>query len=315
MTDMQTSDWEVKRAIRSWLHEDRHEDASRVAGAVLDQVEATPQRRATWWPAWRMTAMNRALGFGLAAAAVVVVLIVGAQLFGSSGNAGAGAGPTATPEPTATPAPTATPEPSPSVAAGLPEGPHVLLDESGLVVDVSIAAPRWNGEPQGGILCWGDPADECSGPPDGAGIITFVSREYYVYGDPCEWSTTTPGTPATTVDELVDALTNQASRAALALEDITVDGRPGKKVILHMNDDVVDFNACDEDEGEPRFGLFGVPPYELSRYSQGPGQIEELWIVDVDGPLLAVLDGTYYADTPQNAVDELRAILASANFR
>ena len=54
MTDFNASDRDVTRAIRSWLHEDRHEDVSRVAGAVLDQVETTRQRRATWWPARRI---------------------------------------------------------------------------------------------------------------------------------------------------------------------------------------------------------------------------------------------------------------------
>ena len=49
------------------------------------------------------------------------------------------------------------------------------------------------------------------------------------------------------------------------------------------------------------------------RYSQGPGAVEELWAVDVDGRLV-VLDGRYFANSPQNAVDELRAILASATF-
>ena len=46
MTDFNASDRDVNRAIRSWLHEDRHEDVSRIAGAVLDQVETTRQRRA-----------------------------------------------------------------------------------------------------------------------------------------------------------------------------------------------------------------------------------------------------------------------------
>ena len=59
MTDIRPSDRDVNRVIRSWLHEDRHEDVSRVAGAVLDQVEATPQRRATWWPARRTPNMNK----------------------------------------------------------------------------------------------------------------------------------------------------------------------------------------------------------------------------------------------------------------
>ena len=46
MSNQKASDRDVSRAIRSWLHEDRHEDVSRIAGAVLDQVDAVPQRRA-----------------------------------------------------------------------------------------------------------------------------------------------------------------------------------------------------------------------------------------------------------------------------
>ena len=53
MSDFNASDRDVTRAIRSWLHEDRHEDASRISAAVLDRVEATPRRRARWWPARR----------------------------------------------------------------------------------------------------------------------------------------------------------------------------------------------------------------------------------------------------------------------
>ena len=75
MTDFKTSDRDVNRAIRSWLHEDRHEDVSRVAGAVLDQVDTIPQRRATWWPARRTPTMNKFLAIGLGAAAVVVAAL------------------------------------------------------------------------------------------------------------------------------------------------------------------------------------------------------------------------------------------------
>jgi hypothetical protein len=116
MTDFNTSDRDVNRAIRSWLHEDRHEDVSRIAGAVLDQVDTIPQRRATWWPARRTPIMNRIVTIGLGAAAVVVALFIGAQLFGSP-SGGVGSGATPTPEPTATAEPTATPEPSPSPPA------------------------------------------------------------------------------------------------------------------------------------------------------------------------------------------------------
>ena len=117
MTDFKTSDRDVNRAIRSWLHEDRHEDVSRVAGAVLDQVDTIPQRRATWWPARRTPTMNKIVAIGLGAAAVVVVALIGAQLLGPPGTGGAGAGPTSSPRAVRRRADGATPEPIPRCAS------------------------------------------------------------------------------------------------------------------------------------------------------------------------------------------------------
>ena len=119
MTDFNASDRDVTRAIRSWLHEDRHEDVSRIAAAVLDQVEATPQRRATWWPARRTPTMNKLVPIGLGAAAVVVASSSVSQLFGSP-SGGVGSSATPTPEPTASPEPIASPEPSASPPASAP---------------------------------------------------------------------------------------------------------------------------------------------------------------------------------------------------
>ncbi len=79
-----SADRDVNRVVRSWLHEERHEDADRVLGAVLDQVDTTPQRRSTLWTAWRDSPMNKFVAIGLGAAAVVVALFIGAQLFGGS---------------------------------------------------------------------------------------------------------------------------------------------------------------------------------------------------------------------------------------
>jgi hypothetical protein len=92
MTDFNPSDRDVSRAIRSWLREDRHEDASRIAGAVLDHVEATPQRRADWL-AWRPPTMNKFVTVGLGAAAVVALaILIGSQVLGSPGGLGTGSG-------------------------------------------------------------------------------------------------------------------------------------------------------------------------------------------------------------------------------
>ena len=118
MSEPRTSDRNVDRVIRSWLHEDRHEDVSRVAGAVLDLLNTTPQRRSPWWPARRIPFMNKIVSLGLGAAAVVVALIIGTQVLGPSAPGDVGSAPSASPSPT--PAPTATPEPSPSPPASPP---------------------------------------------------------------------------------------------------------------------------------------------------------------------------------------------------
>ena len=48
-----STDRDTTRIVRSWLQTDEHESADRVLDAVLDQLDTTPQRRATWWPARR----------------------------------------------------------------------------------------------------------------------------------------------------------------------------------------------------------------------------------------------------------------------
>ena len=118
MSEPRTSDRDVDRVIRSWLHEDRHEDYSRVAGAVLDLLDTTSQRRSPWWPARRFPFMNKFVSLGLGAAAVVAALVIGAQVLGPLAPGGAGGAPSASPSPT--PAPTTTTEPSPSPIAPPP---------------------------------------------------------------------------------------------------------------------------------------------------------------------------------------------------
>jgi hypothetical protein len=118
MSEPRTSDLNVDRVIRSWLHEDRHEDVSRVAGAVLDLLDTTPQRRSRWWPARRIPFMNKPVSLGLGAAAVVAALVIGVRVLGAPAPGGVGAVPSASPS--ITPAPTATTEPSASPPASPP---------------------------------------------------------------------------------------------------------------------------------------------------------------------------------------------------
>ena len=264
--------------------------------------------------------MDRFRSIGPGTASVIAVLLVGCS---ANGSPPADATSSATPASLsaaasvpATPEASASAEPSVPITGGLPLGPHVVTKDIGtdVTITVPIPAPGWDGQAEGGYLCW-TPVDECAGPPDGAGLIAFNDREYYAYENPCRWSTTRPDAAATTADVLVAGLATQGSREASAPEDITLDGYTGKKIILRMADDLDlaysngDFTDCDDGH----FALFGVAGEDPARWSQGPGQIEEVWAVDVDGAV-AVLIGIYYEDTPQNAIDEVRTILGSMTF-
>lgn len=221
--------------------------------------------------------------------------------------AGCGTGPPAsvtTAPPSPAHAAAATSSPSPSVGSRA----HVLSDASDGAIGITVTVPPsgWSGEPDAWAMEWGPGGFD---QPEGAGIIAFtVDKKFYVYGDPCNWRSTRPGVPATTVDELVAALANQASRNPSAPEKITVGGYSGRTITLHVPDDAR-FGDCDEGH----FSTLGVAGEDPALYAQGPGEIDEIWIVDVNGRI-ALLEGGYYAGTPQHAVDEVHAIVRSATF-
>lgn len=186
---------------------------------------------------------------------------------------------------------------------------HPITKDIGTGVEVSITLPEgWSGSPRGGYVC----GATCDG-PDGAGIIAFNDREYFAYGDACRWSTSKPEAHATTAEALVEQLANQARRLVSEPESMTVDGRTGTKIILEIAEDVKAegdvFPGCDDD----KFALLGVKGEDPGRWSQGKGQVEEVWAVDVDGAI-AVLIGLYFPDTPQQDVDAVRKALASMKF-
>lgn len=289
------------RLIHAYLMEGTEHLQDRVYDAVRADIE-TRRQRGRFGP-WRMPNMNKLVPIGVGAAAVVVALVAYTQFLGPSGPGGPGA--TGSAKPSATPAASvpSTPSPTRRPAGLLDEGPHVLLTD-GVPITVTIPAPDWYGDPADGILT----KDDNSATPDGAGIIVFAGEDLYVYGDPCQWSTSRPETPATTVDEVVAALAAQASRDASAPVDVTVDGYAGKSMTLHVPEDAV-FSECDQGF----FASWGVPGDDPSRYHQDPGQIDKLWIVDVDDKLV-VFDTAYYEGTPQAVVDEMDAIVESAKF-
>jgi hypothetical protein len=316
-----STDRETTRIVRSWLDEGVTQLPDRVLDAVLDQVPATPQRRAGW-PAWRSPAMNKILRFGLAAAALVAVVLIGSQLIGppSGGTGGPGDEPTPTPEASvADPTPELTP--SSSAWTGIPGGTFVVTGTDDPVqITVNIASSGWVPLPEFDALSKDD--DGLDAPETvGAALLAWAwpaGTGFNVYGHPCQWSTTIPETPATTPDEIAADLAAQASRDATAPVDVTVGGYAGKAITLHVPMAFEVPNATREEEfadcDNDVFAFYGIEGEdEDARNAQGPGQVDELWILDVDGSIV-ILDAAYGPATPADLVEELRALAESATF-
>ena len=100
-----STDRDVTRIVRSWLEDGATVLPDRVLDSVLDQLPATPQRRAPW-PARRFREMNTPIRLGVAAAALAVVAVVGLTFLPRSDNGLVGAVPSSTPSltPSASPA-------------------------------------------------------------------------------------------------------------------------------------------------------------------------------------------------------------------
>jgi hypothetical protein len=103
-----SADRDVTRIVRSWLHEDGYEDADRILNLVLDEIDTTPQRPASWL-ARRFPQLSTYARFGVIAAAVVLAAAIGIGIYA---NTVGGPGPVPTPSPTASPTPSLAPSSS-----------------------------------------------------------------------------------------------------------------------------------------------------------------------------------------------------------
>lgn len=128
----------------------------------------------------------------------------------------------------------------------------------------------------------------------GAGSIANI------YTDRCQWRGALLDPPVgPTVDDLTIALADVWGADATAPIDITIDGYVGKQMVLTVPTDV-DFADCDNEQ------FHGWP----DRYYQGPGQIERLWILDVEGERLVVL-ATFFPEGSAQDLAELQEVIDS----
>ena len=284
-----STEHEANRIVRSWMREGITALPDRVLDEVLDQLPATPQRRATWWPVRRLFDMNTALAVGLATAAVVVVALVGATLFASP-DTGIGDGvdvPTSTPSTTPMAWPT-------SQGTELAAGTYLTDGPTPFRTTITV--------PEGWIACGTGPIESiaCAGPRDPRAVDVVIIEN--LVADPCDSSRALLDPPiGGSVDDLVTGLSNLPGFAASEPTDVTVDGFSGKQLELTAPSQP----ACVLDENG-----FGVWATASRTNGVGPGETNLLRILDVNGERV-VIAAAYQPVASAAEVAEVRAIFES----
>jgi hypothetical protein len=113
--------------------------------------------------------------------------------------------------------------------------------------------------------------------------------------------------PGTSVEDLVDAFAAQALTDMTSPVPVEVGGHRGLYVELRAPDDL-DFATC----GQGKFETWLSDPAG-GRYMQQPGQVDRLWILDVNGDRV-VLFATAVPDVPEAQVEQLTGIVESTRF-
>ena len=295
-----STDRETTRLVRSWLETGATRLPDRVLDAVLDQVPATPQRRPLW-RAWRFPNMTSPVRYAIAAAAVLVVALVGYQLLPS--NLSSGAPPTATPMPTAAPtatapvvsaAPTRPPSAFPS-AGPLALGRHPWT-LGGVPLTFEITEPGWATD---GEIFFGVGTEL---EPDAISIAFWPQDPDFVYLDSCGETAAPPVGP--TAADMADAIATMSQLELVSgPTSMTLDGKPAQHVVVHVPDEL----ACDPDQ----FYLWGNSG--LSRYTSSAGSTFRVWIIDVDGKRIQI-DGESFSGAGPEIGDKLEATVESIRF-
>jgi hypothetical protein len=283
-----STDRETTHAVRSWLEDGVTRLPDRVLDAVLDQVPATPQRRPLW-RAWRFPNVTNPVRYAIAAAAVLVVALIGYQFLPTSDI---GAPPSAAP--TASPSPAATVTPLLPLTDSLAAGTYRPYPD----LDIRVDAPA------GWSTCCENPAWIIH--KNESALVFFEDyTELTVHQDPCNWKTG-PSSEPRGAEAIANAIAAQDGSLMPAPEATTVGGRPAFHVRVAVPAEI-DQETCDEGQ----YTWWAVPGG--SRYAQGDDQIEDVYILDVDGRTLG-FDLSHFPDTPAADVAAIEAILASVQI-
>lgn len=275
--------------LRQALRERAAGTAVGLDGEILARVDSMPQRR-SWSPALVLADAHTFAGLAIAIAAVVMVAVMGMNLFQGRSGDGHG-GPTFSPSPSATSPPDLSPRPSASAPPEVrPGSADFSIGRHSVVVDglrFSFDVPAHNWEPF-------STDENRMGPAwDPSGTVSINKSDFgsqgaeaiiYWTGFPDGASTALcPGLLTLRRPASVDEVAAAVSRAPgtdlqAGPVDVTVGGRPAKHVVLTVREDV----GCDPGY----FHSWDDVPWGALWPATSPGDVIRVWIVDVDeGPL------------------------------
>jgi hypothetical protein len=288
-----STDRDTTRIVRSWLRTAEHESADRVLGTVLDRLDATPQRRATWWPARRLPELNNTAKLVLGAAAVVVAALLGIN-FLLPGGPSIG-GPEPTNEASLTPEPTPTALRASDGEVQLEPGTYVshpLASNPSLAVTFTVP-DGWRAYDARTLVPLGD---ESTQGPDGA---AFAFMEIAgIYSDPCDSFGSADVDAGTTAEDLADAFSAHSAYEA-SVTDVIVDGYSGRQVEFQLPSE---FDVeCRQDE----YFVFDGGPY-----AQGVDNRWRLTVLDVEGSRLVIFSHDF-AGTPALTRADIQSMVDS----
>ena len=288
-----STDRDTTRIVRSWLKTDESESADRILGTVLDRLDTTPQRRASW-PVRRLPEMNNTAKLALGAAAVVVVALLGLQFLLPGANVG---GPDL-PDPSESgiSVPSSTPQALPP-SGDLEPGTYLVSRQDWTPVPFSITVPRgWTTDINGFIR-------KHEGEPEEVMLTPWIVT--HIYADACHWDGSLFEV-GTTAEDLAAALSTQLGREVAGPTELTLGGYPVKRVELAVPTEL-DVASCDQ--GQIR-SWPSSPTDETTGWIGLPGQTDVVYVMDVDGERI-LIGTTRGPEASEEDAAQLDAIIAS----
>ena len=246
---------------------------------------------------------------------VLATALMGLAVAACAANAAPTPAPSAaapTPPPTAAPASVAAtqqPMTTPSAAAG----PSAAADRVALPVVGRSTLPSWTTT---GLRDWKvDDRFYYVGPEPASGLSVWeVTR---VPTDPCH-SLTKPVTEVSGVEATVKALRAQPGREPTRPLDTTIAGRPAVSWEWAVPAHVVDigdgdFQGCDRQNNGHLDYVSWVASGGGTPWAQQGGQIDHVWVLDLDGSTL-VVDASRSAKATDATRTQLEELVASLEF-